>query len=143
MDASRITSQREEKMGLLLSLLLAASFCVAGPGADLSGRWDGTLEIKAPDGNTVTLPAWTEFNQKGTEITGSAGGGDSDESSPIEKLTFDGKSLAFEFAGPDGRVYRANLALAGEDRLEGTLDFALPDGTPLTAKMTLKHSGKP
>jgi hypothetical protein len=126
-------------MGSLLSYFLAAFICVAGTGADLSGRWDGNLEIKAPDGNTVTLPAWTQFNRKGTEITGSAGGGDSDESSPIEKVTFDGKNLGFEFAGPDGRVYKANLTLAGADNLEGTLGFPLPDGTPMTARMTLKR----
>jgi hypothetical protein len=129
-------------MGAFLSCFLAASVCAAGFGVDVSGKWSGNLEIKLPDGNTVTQPAWTEFTQKGQEITGSAGGGDSDESSPIEKAIFDGKSLAFQFAGPDGRMYKANLALAEEDRLEGTLDFALPDGTALTAKMTLRRGDK-
>jgi len=125
-----------------LNCFLAASIGIASFAIDVSGKWTGSLEIKLPDGSTVTQPAWTEFAQQGQEITGSAGGGDSDEASPIEKVMFDGKNLAFQFAGPDGRVYKANLALADEDHLEGTLDFALPDGTALTAKMTLKRGEK-
>jgi hypothetical protein len=95
-----------------------------------------------PDGNVVTQPAWAEFHQKGDEISGSAGGGDSDESSPLEEGLFDGKKLVFQFTGPDGRVYKANLVPMADDGFEGTLDFALPDGTPLAAKMTLKRSKK-
>ncbi len=44
--------------------------------------------------------------------------------------------------GQDGRVYRANLALAGEEGLEGTLDFTLPDGTPMTARLVLSREKK-
>jgi hypothetical protein len=137
-----MSSQREENMGLLLSYFLTASMSLMALGADLSGRWDGNLEIKAPDGNTLNISVWTEFTQKDQQVEGRAGGGDSDESSPIEKVTFDGKNLSFEFASPDGRVYKANLALAGEDRLEGTLDFTLPDGAPMTARMTLKRGSR-
>ena len=122
-----------------LSCLLAASLGTASFAMDVSGKWNGNLEVKLPDGNTVTQPAWAEFDQIGEAITGSAEGGDSDESSPIEKVKFDGKNLAFQFTGPDGRVYRVNLALADEDHFEGTLDFALPDGTSMTARMTLKR----
>jgi hypothetical protein len=57
-------------------------------------------------------------------------------------VSFDGRNLAFQFTGPGRRVYKAILALAEENILEGTLDFALPDGTALTAKMTLKRSEK-
>jgi hypothetical protein len=109
---------------------------------DISGKWSGDLEIKMPDGNVVTQPAWAEFHQKGDEISGSAGGGDSDESSPLEKGLFDGKKLAFQFTGPDGRVYKASLVLTADHRFEGTLDFTLPDGSPVAAKMTLTQSKK-
>jgi hypothetical protein len=129
-------------MGSFLSCYLAASMCVAGLAVDVSGKWNGNLEIKLPDGSVVTQLAWAEFDQKGQAITGSAGGGDSDESSPIEKVVFDGKNLAFQFTGPDGRVYKANLALADEAHLEGTLDFELPDGTALAARMALKRGEK-
>ena len=129
-------------MCLHLSCLLAAAMSIASLTVDVSGKWNGSLEVKLPDGETVSQPAWTEFVQKGQEITGGAGGGDSDETSPIEKATFDGKNLSFQFTGPDGRVYKANLILADDDHLEGTLDFALPDGTALTAKMTLKRGEK-
>ncbi len=122
---------------LLLALISSPAFA-----ADISGKWTGNFEIKLPDGNTVTQPAWAEFRQKGQEISGTAGGGEYDESLEIENGKFDGKNVVFQLTGNDGRVYKANLTVAGTDRLEGPLDFALPDGTPMTAKLTLKRDEK-
>jgi hypothetical protein len=62
---------------------------------------------------------------------------------PIENGIFDGKKVAFQFAGQDGRVYRASLVSASEDCLEGTLEFALQDGTPMAGKLTLKRKKMP
>jgi hypothetical protein len=129
-------------MRSFLSCLIVILAAMTAMAMDISGKWSGDLEIKLPDGNVVTQPAWAEFHQKGDEISGSAGGGDSDESSPLEKGLFDGKKLAFQFTGPDGRVYKASLVLTADDRFEGMMDFALPDGTSLSAKMTLKRSEK-
>ncbi len=126
-------------MRALLVSLFVTAVAFAGLEVDISGQWTGTLEVNLPDGSAVTQPAWAEFHQKGLEISGTAGGGDSDESLPIEKGLLDGKKLAFQFTGMDGRVYKASLGLASEDCLDGKLDFTLPDGSPLTARLVLKR----
>jgi hypothetical protein len=134
--------REEMPMRVLLGILVVMIVVVCGVAADISAKWSGTAEIKTPEGEIATLPFWADLRQNGQDITGTAGGGDSDESSPVEKGVFDGKKLEFQFAGPDGRVYKANLAPVDSDRLEGTLDFALPDGTPLIAKVVLKLEKK-
>ncbi len=123
---------------LLISVVVAllAVGCFAG---DLSAKWNGTVEIKTPEGEMVNLPFWAEFHQNGTEVTGTAGGGDSPESLPIDKGVFDGKKLGFEITGLDGRLYTVSLNSMDEDRLEGTIDFALPDGTQMNGKLVLKR----
>lgn len=123
---------------LLLSLFVTA-VAVAGCVADISGQWTGSIEMKLPDGNIVNQPAWAEFHQKGRDISGTAGGGDSEESLPILKGILDGKTVAFQFTGLDGRVYKASLGLASEHCLDGTLDFTLPDGSSMTARLVLKR----
>jgi hypothetical protein len=42
-----------------------------------------------------------------------------------------------------GVSYQVNLTAISEDRFEGTVDFALLDGTPMKAKLVLNHSKKP
>ena len=123
---------------LLISLFVTA-VAFAAFEADISGQWTGSIEVNLPDGSAVTQPAWAEFHQKILEISGTAGGGDSDESLPIEKGILDGKKVAFQFTGLDGRVYKASLALTSEDSLEGKLDFTLPDGSSMTARLVLKR----
>ena len=115
--------------------VVSAGYCF---GLDVSGKWNGTVELKAPDGQIIAQPAWAEFRQSGNEISGTAGGGDSDESLAIERGRFDGKGLVYQFTGLDGWVYKARLVLQDRDRLEGVLDFELPDGTRMTAKLSLK-----
>lgn len=129
-------------MRFLLSSLFVACIAVVGWAVDISGKWSGTIELKLPDGNIVSQPAWAEFTQNGQELSGTAGGGDSDESLPIEQGVFHGSKIKFQFTGQDGRVYKASLSSAGEDCFEGTLDFVLPDGTSMTANLTLKREEK-
>jgi len=127
---------------LALTLVLMALAAASEPGAGICGRWSGTGELKTPDGNTVTQPFWAEFRQDGQKVTGSAGGGDMEESVPIENGSFDGKRLTFHITGPkDGLVYQANLTLDGA-RLEGTLQFSLPDGTPAKVRLVLRSDQK-
>ena len=66
-------------MRWLLGILVVVLIVVCSVAADLSAKWSGTAEIKTPEGETVTLPFWADLRQNGQEITGSAGGGDSDE----------------------------------------------------------------
>ncbi len=119
--------------------LFVAAFALAGWAADISGKWSGSIELKLPDGNVASQPAWAEFTVTGQQLSGTAGGGDSDESLPIDKGMINGKTAEFQFTGLDGRVYKARLVPAGENCLEGTLDFELPDGTSMTAKLVLKR----
>ncbi len=130
-------------MRLLGGVLILLVMLTSGFAADISAKWTGNVEIKTPEGEMVTQPFWAELQQKGQDVSGTAGGGDSDESMPIEKVVFDGKKLAFQVTGVmDGRIYKVMLNLIEEDRFEGSMDFALSDGTPLTGKITLKREKK-
>ena len=130
-------------MRLLGSLLILGLTVTGGFAADLSGKWTGNVEIKAPGGEMVNQPFWTELRQNGEEVSGTVGAGDVDESVPIENVDLDGKKLVFQATGSrDGRVYKVTLNVIDEDRLEGTLDFALEDGTSLTGKISLKRERK-
>jgi len=125
-------------MRTAIAFLLLALAAATEPATGISGKWSGTGELKTPDGDAVTQPFWAEFHQDGQKVTGTAGGGDMEDSTPIRNGSFDGKKLRFQITGPkDGLVYQANLILDGA-RLEGTLEFSLPDGTPARVRLVLR-----
>ena len=55
---------------ILLSLLLAAAWTLSG--ADLTGKWAGTVDMKQ-DGEAQTIPVVMIVKQEGNKLTGTAG----------------------------------------------------------------------
>jgi hypothetical protein len=131
-----------------MKVLLALTFLVlAAAGArasDVSGKWIGTVEIKAPDGQTATEPFWAKLHQSAREVSGTAGGGDSDAAADIRNgsTDVDGTKLSFQFTDEHDVSYTAALVADGQNRFEGTIEFSLPDGTPMKAKLVLNRDEK-
>lgn len=127
---------------LLTCALLVVAAAASARASDISGKWTGTVEIKPPDSETVTQPFWAKFRQSAQEVTGTAGGGDSDAALEIRNGSLDGKKLTFQVTDEHGVSYKVNLVASNEDRFEGTVDFSLPDGSPMTGKLVLNRDEK-
>lgn len=103
-----------EKGGLDESSLPCALLLFVALGArasDVSGEWIGTVEMKSPDGQTATAPFWAKVRQSGQEISGTAGGGDSDAAAEIRNgsIDRDGKKLTFQLMDAHAVSYTATL----------------------------------
>ena len=119
------------------AVLLLAPFL---SGADVSGKWNGSMEGKGEDGSTISVPAHLELKQAGEAITGTVGK-DSAHEYAIAKGKIEGTQITFEFTAPEGDedsafVHRVKLAVVSEGRLEGELQFEV-DGTKVAGKLTL------
>jgi hypothetical protein len=62
---------------------------------------------------------------------------------PIERGMFDGGKLTFQLTAPDGIVFEISVMLENNDKLDGTVQFKIPDGTVVKGKLTLKREVKP
>ena len=117
--------------------LLAALFLTLAPVAvsatDLSGKWSGSMDLKTPDGQAVSMPVTAEFKQDGKTLTGTVGKA-SDEQFNVDKGTVEDKKVSFEVQAPDG-AYLVKLTIAADNQLEGEVNFTDPGGNPITAKL--------
>jgi hypothetical protein len=125
-------------MKLPLACLLLMSVLTLAAAADLTGHWTGQAELTAPDGTFHSISVFMDLKQDGDKVGGSAGS-DSGDSLPLENVQFDGTKLDFTVTGPDGRVYKSELSLVSDNRLEGKLIFTPGEGPEVTAKMALSR----
>lgn len=124
---------------LSLLLFLTSIACAA----DVSGKWTGTLEAAGEDGRPVAIPAYMEFTQTGNAIQGAVSK-DAEHRYAIEKGKIDGDQIAFEFTAPEGDedsafVHKVKLAMTGEGRLEGEMQFEA-EGNKVVAKLKLTRT---
>jgi hypothetical protein len=104
-------------MILAMAGLLLVSMSVSA--ADVTGRWEGTVVSERSDGSTNEDGALLILTQKGTTISGSIGGGDTDQF-PITSGSIDGNRITITATGPNGRDHHLDLTLEG-DELKGTV----------------------
>lgn len=98
----------------LLSLLLLAAWTLSG--ADLTGKWSGTLDLKQ-DGEAQTIPVVMTLKQDGNAVTGTAG--PEEDQHAISKGTVDGDTTTMEVdTGED--TYYLELKVDG-DQLAGSV----------------------
>ena len=55
------------------TLLAAMLWALSAFGADVSGKWTGTVEIEQDGGEKKIISALLELKQDGTKVTGTAG----------------------------------------------------------------------
>jgi hypothetical protein len=118
--------------------LLMAFFAVAGPAADLTGKWTGTAGLKSPDGQEFMQPVVANFKQIGADVTGTAGYNENDIL-PIEKGKIEENKFTFRVVAPDTEYY-IDLKIVSENRLEGTVKFTPPGGSEMEAKLLLNKA---
>ena len=95
---------------LLAIAVLCASYAI---GAEVSGKWSGTVDVKRDDGSTNSESVYFAFKQQGDTVTGTAGG--PNEAHPIEKGKVEGNTITFELA-PEGRgVFKVKLTVDGDN----------------------------
>jgi hypothetical protein len=97
---------------ILLSLLLAAAWTLSG--ADLTGKWSGTVDLKQ-DGEAQTIPIIMVLKQEGNTLTGTAG--PEEEQHPIQKGTVDGDTITMEVDSGEA-IYYVELKVDG-DQISG------------------------
>jgi len=125
-------------MRRLLPALLLAIAPLTFAATDVSGKWAGMMDVKLPDGSVNSTPVTAEFKQSGGTITGTAGVAGMDQFA-LEKGALDGNQLTFEVHAPDG-VYAVKATLATGTELKGEVAFTSPEGTKVTASLTLTRN---
>jgi hypothetical protein len=109
----------------LLPLIALAMY-----GADINGKWTGSVEITDPtSGEKISTPVKAEFTQKAAEVSGTIGREQDSEAEAIHQGKLDGKTLMFEVQPPEGTSpMKFNLVVVSDDRIEGAMEGAIDVG---------------
>jgi hypothetical protein len=92
----------------------------AGSPADVKGKWDGKVTSQRDDGTTSEDTVLLILDQKGTTITGSVGGDESDRH-PITSGSIDGNKVSMVAKNKkNGREYQIELTVEN-DEMKGTV----------------------
>ena len=101
----------------LASLLLTLTAEVP---VDVSGKWDGTVTAQRQDGSTNEDSALVILTQKDGTITGTVGGGESDQH-PITSGKIEGNKVTLLAKHTEnGREFRIELTVEN-DEMKGTV----------------------
>jgi hypothetical protein len=95
---------------------------IAGPAADVSGKWDGKLKAQRPDGTLHEDTVLLILTQKDKTISGTVGGADHDQH-PITSGSIDGNTVIILARNANNdREYKLELAIDGDD-MKGTISY--------------------
>lgn len=97
----------------LLSLLLVAAWTLSG--ADLTGKWSGTVDLKQ-DGEAQTIPVVMIVKQDGKTLTGTVG--PEEDQHAIQKGLVDGDTVTMEVDTGDA-IFYVELKVDG-DQISGS-----------------------
>src|ERR1051325_3354372 len=112
-------------------LLLVAFALVAVADTNITGKWTGSFNLVAEDGQTKDSTALLVLKQTGKDITGTVGPNE-DEQHAITNGTIEGDKITLESAD-DGLSIKFDLKLA-DDRITGDVN-AVGEGRALKAKL--------
>ena len=122
---------------LLLFLVLAVIAAgIAIADTSVTGKWTGSFNMIAPDGQTKDGTALLLLKQSGTEITGSVGP-DEGEQHPITKGKIEGEKITL-LVEDEGRTIKFDLVLAAE-RITGDVNMAR-EGETAKAKIDVTRA---
>lgn len=113
-------------MRRLLPLILT---CALAFGADLTGRWTGTIAVDdTASGTTITTQVHVELQQQGDGLSGKIGRVEDTDVVPIKNARMDGDTLHFEAASEEtSGPMKFILKIAG-DKMEGTMKGSIDSG---------------
>ena len=101
--------------------------------ADVTGKWSGSFDVTAPDGQTKASTAFLVLKQSGDAITGTAGPNERQQFT-IKVGKIEGDKIALEVAHENGLVIKFDLTLAG-GHLKGNASGENEEGQKMTAKL--------
>jgi len=124
---------------LPILLLLTTPFALA---ADMSGKWNGSLEFKSQDGQTQAAPAHADLKQQNNAVRGKIWK-EEGQQFEIEQGQVTGNEISFTFRAPEGEeeqvlVHSVKLTLVSPTQLQGTLQFDA-GGQQLSGKLTFNR----
>ena len=125
----------------LAGLVFVLAAGLLGAASGITGMWDGSMDLKSPDGEALKWEIYAEFQQAGKTVTGSAGP-NLLQQYDIQRGVIEGDSLTFQVTipGDPAPVYRMKLTLVKPDRLEGTVDVQIGSDQKLAGKVTLTRN---
>ena len=118
---------------LCLPLLMA--------GADISGKWSGSIEVgDNAGGSSVTTPVKVEFEQKGNLVSGTIGRREDERGESIRNGKVEGARISFEVTSPETlSAMKFNLVLEG-NQLKGEMK-GMVDSGEIVGKVSLTRDG--
>lgn len=119
----------------LLCLLLFSALAMNA--AELTGKWSGSFDVTTADGETKADTAYLGLNERGGEVTGTAGP-HSEKQWPIRKGKLAGPKLTFELVNEDNQLLVFDLTFDGE-AVRGTCAGTASTGEKMSAKLQLKR----
>ena len=117
------------RLPILILFACALVICTLLLGADLSGRWTGTIAVDdTGSGTTITTQVQIEIQQKAEGLSGKIGRIEDQDVVPIKNARMDGDTLSFEAASDETTgPMKFSLKIAG-DRMEGTMKGSIDSG---------------
>jgi hypothetical protein len=127
-------------MGIAMKKLwLLPCLAAALMGADVSGKWTGSVTVEDPDGGSnIDAQVRAELLQKADAITGTIGRQEDQQGEHIQNAKLDGQRLTFEVSSAEASgLIKFVLTLEG-DRLDGDMSGSM-DGTAIAGKVHLSR----
>ena len=103
---------------LVLFALALAPAPIAAQKTDLSGTWNATFTMTAPDGRTQSIQFTFHLTQKGNTLTGTIGP-TPERQWKIEKGVVEGTKVSFQVEQPEGPTTRTFALTLTKGRLQG------------------------
>lgn len=121
---------------LLFFVLAVIAAGIAIADTSVTGKWTGSFNMIAPDGQSKDGTALLLLKQSGTEITGSVGP-DEGEQHPITKGKIEGEKITL-LVEDEGRTIKFDLVLAAE-RITGDVNMTR-EGEAAKAKIDVTRA---
>ena len=121
------------------ALWLVPLFALTMFGADVSGKWSGSIEVSDPStGDKINTPVKVVFDQKDSTVSGKIGRTEDDQTEDIHNGKLDGNKLTFDVQPPEATsAMKFQLVLVAADRIEGEMKGAVDVGN-VSGKVTLQ-----
>lgn len=121
------------------ALWLVPLFALTMFGADVSGKWSGSIEVSDPStGDKINTPVKVVFDQKNGTVSGKIGRTEDDQAEDIRNGKLDGNKLTFDVQPPEATsAMKFQLVLVANDRIEGEMKGAVDVGN-VSGKVTLQ-----
>jgi hypothetical protein len=116
-------------------IILLAFAAASLLGADVTGKWTGSLIVPAPEGGEQARPAHLVLKQDGAKVTGTAGP-NATEQHEIQNGKIEDGNLTFDVATGETTM-KFSVKHEG-DEIKGTIT-RVRDGETQTAKLAVKR----